>query len=103
MTNLTIFLETSSIGVPPWQENYAVDAIIVGIFIFLIAGIWMWSWSGRSKREKDVRFDRSAEDFAGTVQVAYGRVPNFLYLIYAAIIISVVGYIIVSIISGVQY
>jgi hypothetical protein len=103
MTNLTTFLETASIGVPPWQENYAIDVIMVGIFIFLIAGIWLWSWSGRSKREKKVPFERTAEDFAGTVQAAYGQIPNFLILIYAAVIISVVGYIIVSIISGVQY
>lgn len=103
MSHLAIGWETQTVNIPPWQENYFIDIISVGTFIFLIAGIWLWSWSGRSKREKKVPFERSAEDFAGTVQAAYGQIPNFLILIYAAVIIAVVGYIIVSIMSGVQY
>ena len=103
MINLTVFAETQTISIPPWQENFYLDAIIVGTFIFLIIAIWLWSWSGRSKREKKVPFERTAEDFGGTVQAAYGQIPAFLILIYAAVVISIVGYIIISIINGPQY
>ena len=103
MSTLVVAWETQTVNIPPWQENFFIDAISVGTFIFLIACIWLWAWSGRSKREKKVPFERAAEDFGGTVQAAYGQIPNFLILIYAAVFIAIVGYIIVSIISGVQY
>ncbi len=87
----------------PWQENYAIDAIMIGVSLFLIAGVWLWARSGRSKAESRVPFDHSAESFAGTVYAGYGPIPVFLLMIYITILTTMVAYTIVSISSGVQY
>ena len=87
----------------PWQENWAVDAILIGTAIFMIAGVWLWARSGRTKRENKVPFERTAEDFAGTTQAGYGQIPTFLLVIYAAALIAIAAYVVNAIISGTQY
>lgn len=87
----------------PWQENWAVDVILIGTTIFMIAGVWLWARSGRSKADNNVPFDRTAESFAGTVFAGYGPLPLFLVVMYATILTAMVLYTIVSILSGTQY
>ncbi len=89
--------------VKPWQENWAIDAILIGMALFMILLIWLWARSGRSKRENNVPFERTAEDFAGTVQAGYGRIPPFLIVVYAAAFIAIAAYVVVAIINGTQY
>ncbi len=87
----------------PWQENWLIDAILLGSAIFMVGGVWLWARSGRSKRENKVPFERTAEDFAGTVQASYGVIPVFLYALYTIVIISMILYVINAILSGVKY
>jgi len=87
----------------PWQENWAIDAVLVGTAIFMVAAVWLWARSGRSKADSQVPFDHTAESFAGTVFAGYGPIPLFLVAIYGIIVISMIGYTIVSIINGTQY
>lgn len=87
----------------PWQQNWLQDAVTIAFALLFLLLIWLWARSGRSKRENKVPFERTAEDFAGTVQAGYGVVPAFLYVVYAAALIAMAGYIVVSMINGVQY
>ncbi|MBN9391664.1 MAG: hypothetical protein J0I20_26760 [Chloroflexi bacterium] len=90
-------------SIKPWQENPIIDGIIFGFGILMLVLIWLWARSGRSKRENEVPFERTAEDFAGQVQAAYGRLPAFLIVLYAVVLIVLAAYVINGIITGVKY
>lgn len=96
-----------STGIPdsikPWQENPIIDGIIFGFAILFLVLIWLWARSGRSKREHEIPFERTAEDFAGQVQAAYGRLPAFLIVLYVILFFVIAGYVINGIITGVKY
>ena len=87
----------------PWQENWVVDAVLIGTAIFMIVAVWLWARSGRSKREKKVPFERTSEDFAGTVQAGYGQIPTFLLVVYALALLSIAAYVVNAIITGTKY
>lgn len=89
--------------IKPWQENPIIDGIILGFGLLLLVLIWLWARSGRSKREHEVPFERTAEDFAGQVQAAYGRLPTFLIVLYAVTIIAIIAYVINGIVTGTKY
>ncbi len=90
-------------SIKPWQENPIIDVIVVSFGLLFLALIWLWARSGRSRRESEVPFERTAEDFAGQVQAAYGRMPAFLIVLYAVVLIAIAAYVINSIITGVRY
>ncbi|HEX2913929.1 MAG TPA: hypothetical protein VH186_24205 [Chloroflexia bacterium] len=94
--------DTSS-GTKPWQENFAIDAIVVGTCLLMVVLVWLWARSGRSKRENMVPFERTSEDFAGNVQAGYGRLPAFLWVLYAVVLISIALYVINAVITGPRY
>ncbi len=104
-----LFLEVLAQGTPapdsikPWQENILIDGIILGFTVLFIVLIWLWARSGRSKRENQIPFERTAEDFAGQVQAAYGRLPAFLIVLYAVVLIAIAAYVVNGIITGVKY
>src|SRR3954451_4000628 len=103
----SIFLNVLAQSVPelakPWQENPFIDAVVASFAILFLVLIWLWARSGRTKRENDVPFDRTAEDFAGQVQAAYGRLPAFLIVLYAVVLIVLAVYVVNGIITGVRY
>ncbi len=87
----------------PWQQNWLIDLIAISFSLLFLLLIWLWARTGRSKRENQVPFERTAEDFAGEIQAAYGQIPPFLLVLYAAVLIGITGYIVNAIISGVRY
>ena len=87
----------------PWQQNWLIDAMAVGFALLFLLLIWLWARSGRSKRENQVPFERTAEDFAGQVQAAYGQLPAFIIVLYISVLVAMAGYIVNSIINGVRY
>lgn len=100
------FLAQTVGGLPnqlPWQQNWIIDAIIIGFTVGSIVLIIAWTWSGRTKGERQLPFERTAEDFNGQVQAAYGSLPVFLVIAYVLVLASIAGYIVVSILNGPQY
>ncbi|MDB5079645.1 MAG: hypothetical protein JWP00_1569 [Chloroflexi bacterium] len=89
--------------IKPWQENWVIDAILLGFTFLFILLIWLWARSGRSKRENELPFERTSEDFAGTVQAAYGRLPAFLIVLYVVVLVAIAAYVVNGIITGVKY
>ena len=87
----------------PWQTDWVIESIMLGFIIIGLVFLWLWLRSGRTQRENKIPFERTAEDFAGTVQAGYGVLPVFLYFLYAAIGLWIVGYIVTALITGVQY
>ncbi len=98
-----IVAQTQPEALKPWEPNWALFGIVAAWCFGSILLVWLWAKSGRSKYEKKVPFERTAEDFAGTVQAGYGQIPYFLIAIYLIIAVTLVGYIVNSIITGVQY
>lgn len=90
-------------SIKPWQENPIVDGIILAFGLLLLLLIWLWTRSGRTKRENEVPFERTAEDFAGQVQAAYGRLPAFLIVLYVVVLVFLAAYVVNGIITGVKY
>lgn len=90
-------------SIKPWQENPIIDVIVFGFALVFLVLIWLWARSGRTKREREVPFERTAEDFAGQVQAAYGRMPAFIIVLYAVVLIAIVAYVVNGIITGVKY
>lgn len=108
--NIAVFLQTSQGNVDgvastvrPWQQNFLIDAVAVAFGLGLIVLTWLWARSGRTKRENEVPFERTAEDFAGTIQAGYGQLPAFLIVVYVMILIFIVAYTANAILTGVQY
>ncbi len=88
---------------PPWELPPIWWVLGFGLDISLVALVWLWARSGRTKREKDTPFDRSAENFANTIQAGYGAVPTFLFVIWLAVILFIITYSVLSIANGPQY
>src|SRR5690348_14194955 len=90
-------------SIKPWQENPLIDVIVLCFGLVFLVLIWLWARSGRSKRESEVPFERTAEDFAGQVQAAYGRLPGFLIALYVIVLVVLAAYVVTGIITGVKY
>lgn len=90
-------------SIKPWEENWIITGVVIGFCVLFVVLIWLWARSGRSKREHELPFERTAEDFAGTVQSSYGRFPAFLIALYVIVIIAIVAYVMNGIITGVKY
>jgi hypothetical protein len=90
-------------SIKPWEENPIISLVVVAFMVVFLVLIWLWARSGRSKRESQVPFERTAEDFAGQIQSAYGRLPAFLLVLYVIVLVSMAAYVINSIITGVKY
>lgn len=100
---LNVLAQSVPDSVKPWQENPLIDGIILAFGLVFVILIWLWARSGRSKRENEVPFERTAEDFAGQVQAAYGRLPAFLIFLYAVVLIVLAAYVVNGIVTGVKY
>jgi hypothetical protein len=83
---------------PPWY--WVITAVVEFAMIILVV---LWARSGREKREKKVPMDRAAENFANTTQAAYGNIPTFIYILWFTILLWIGSYLVLSIITGVQY
>src|SRR6476646_1392801 len=107
MQNSFLNIVAQSTGIPdsikPWQENPIIDGIILAFAVVFCLLIWLWARSGRSKREHEIPFERTAEDFAGQVQAAYGRLPGFLIALYVIVLVVLAAYVVNGIITGVKY
>ena len=90
-------------SIKPWQENPIIDVIVLAFGLLFLVLIWLWARSGRTKRENEVPFERTAEDFAGQVQAAYGRLPAFLIVLYVVVLVFLAAYVVNGIITGVKY
>jgi hypothetical protein len=90
-------------SIKPWEENWIISGVVIGFCVLLIVLTWLWARSGRSKREHELPFERTSEDFAGVIQSAYGRLPAFLIVLYVILFIAGAAYITNSIITGIKY
>jgi hypothetical protein len=90
-------------SIKPWEENWIISGVVIGFCVLLIVLTWLWARSGRSKREHELPFERTSEDFAGVIQSAYGRLPAFLIVLYVILFIAAAAYITNSIITGIKY
>jgi hypothetical protein len=103
---LNILAQTSNdlpASIKPWEENWIISGVTIGFCVLFIVLIWLWARSGRSKRENELPFERTSEDFAGVIQSAYGRLPAFLIVLYVILFIAAAAYITNSIITGIKY
>jgi hypothetical protein len=103
---LNILAQTSNdlpASIKPWEENWIISGVTIGFCVLFIVLIWLWARSGRSKRENELPFERTSEDFAGVIQSAYGRLPAFLIVPYVILFIAAAAYITNSIITGIKY
>jgi NADH:ubiquinone oxidoreductase subunit 3 (subunit A) len=90
-------------SIKPWEENPIINLVVLAFMVVFLVLIWLWARSGRSKRENQVPFERTTEDFAGQIQSADGRLPAFLIVLYVILAVCMAGYVINSIITGVKY
>lgn len=90
-------------SIKPWEENPIINLVVLAFGLVFLVLIWLWARSGRTKRENEVPFERTAEDFAGQVQAAYGRLPAFLIVLYVILAVCMAAYVINGIITGVKY
>lgn len=100
----SIVLQTAPDNVvAPWELPtwyWLVTAVAEFAMIILVV---VWARTGREKREKKVPFDRAAENFANTAQAGYGVIPTFIYILWFSVLLWIGSYVVISIITGVQY
>lgn len=97
-----LLMQTQSVR-EPWKQNFVVDGVVIAFTVVVLLLTALWAWSGRTKKERKIPFERTAEDFAGQVQAAYGPIPPFLLALYAIVLLVIAGYVIVAIVNGTQY
>lgn len=89
--------------IAPWDYSGIFILGMLALDIFFVGLVWLWAWSGRTKREKKTPFNRSAENYGGTVQSGIAPIPPFLLVIYITILSFMIIYVANSIITGVKY
>jgi Na+/H+ antiporter NhaC len=103
MLTSSIVLQASPEIVAPWELPVQYWVMVLALEILMIVLVFLWARSGRDKHEKDVPFDRSAESFGSIIQSGFGAVPIFLIVLWLSVLLWITGYIVISIITGVQY
>jgi hypothetical protein len=87
----------------PWQWNVPLDAYVFVVFLVIVAALVFAIGMGRDRRNLPNELGRNVEDFAGLIQEANGPLPWFLVGFYVMIATAIVGYIVVTLISGYRY
>ena len=89
--------------VQPWQWNFPLEAYVLGFLVLIVAAIVFATQMGRDRRNLPNEMGRNVEDFAGLIQEANAPLPRFLLAFYGIIAIAIIGYIVVTLISGYRY
>lgn len=87
----------------PWQWNVPLEVYVLGAFLIIVAALVFAIGMGRDRRNLPNELGRNVEDFAGLIQEANGPLPWFLVGFYVIIATSIIGYVIVTLISGYRY
>jgi uncharacterized integral membrane protein len=87
----------------PWQWNVPLELYVLGAFLVIVAALVFAIGMGRDRRNLPNELGRNVEDFAGLIQEANGPLPWFLVGFYVIIATAIVGYVIVTLISGYRY
>ena len=87
----------------PWQWNVPLELYVLGALVIIIAALVFAIGMGRDRRNLPTELGRNVEDFAGLLQEANGPLPWFLVGFYVIIATSIIGYVIVTLISGYRY
>jgi hypothetical protein len=86
-----------------WQWNVPLELYVLGALAILVASLVFAIGMGRDRRNLPNELGRNVEDFAGLIQEANGPLPWFLVGFYVIITVSIIGYVIVTLISGYRY
>jgi len=86
-----------------WQWNVPLELYVLGALAVIIAALVFAIGMGRDRRNLPNELGRNVEDFAGLIQEANGPLPWFLVGFYVIITVSIIGYVIVTLISGYRY
>jgi hypothetical protein len=86
-----------------WQWNVPLELYVLGALAILVASLVFAIGMGRDRRNLPNELGRNVEDFAGLIQEANGPLPWFLVGFYVIITVSIIGYVIVTMISGYRY
>jgi hypothetical protein len=86
-----------------WQWNVPLELYVFGAFAVIVAALVFAIGMGRDRRNLPNELGRNVEDFAGLIQEANGPLPWFLVGFYVIITVSIIGYVIVTLISGYRY
>lgn len=86
-----------------WQWNVPLDLYVLAATLVIVAALVFAIGMGRDRRNLPNELGRNVEDFAGLIQEANGPLPWFLVGFYVIIAVSMVGYVIVTMISGYRY
>lgn len=91
-------------GIEPWEWHWAYTLVAVFLMALSIGAAWVWTRAGRDRLiDVDDRIGERVEDYGGVIRAARGRVPLFLWLLYAAAAAAAVGYIVAVITAGYGY
>ena len=86
-----------------WQWNVPLELYVLGALAVIVAALVFAIGMGRDRRNLPNELGRNVEDFAGLIQEANGPLPWFLVGFYVIITVSIIGYVIVTLISGYRY
>jgi hypothetical protein len=89
--------------IEPWDWNLPLEAYVIGALLVIVAAIVFATMMGRDRRNLPNEMGRNVEDFAGLIQEANAPLPWFLVGFYIMIATAIVGYLIVTLISGYRY
>lgn len=87
----------------PWQWNVPLELYVLGALLVIVGALVFAIGMGRDRRNLPNELGRNVEDFAGLIQEANGPLPWFLVGFYVIIAMSLIGYVIVTLISGYRY
>jgi len=87
----------------PWQWNVPLEAYVLGALLVIVAALVFAIGMGRDRRNLPNELGRNVEDFAGLIQEANGTLPWFLVGFYVMIATAIIGYVVVTLISGYRY
>jgi hypothetical protein len=86
-----------------WQWNVPLELYVLGALLVIVGALVFAIGMGRDRRNLPNELGRNVEDFAGLIQEANGPLPWFLVGFYVIITVSIIGYVIVTLISGYRY
>ncbi len=89
--------------VASWQWNVPLDAYVLVVLLVIVAALVFAIGMGRDRRNLPNELGRNVEDFAGLIQEANGPLPWFLVGFYVMVATAIIGYVVVTLISGYRY